>query len=117
MTCAVCARQPRGFGWFNPAYPVGDPRRDTSRRRFCSMRCQAVFVARLSPTGGPMVDPTDLEKAAMAAALVPLGEYVASIGMDRPLSAYSREEALTLIEVAVTAFQDHLRAAGPEVPV
>ncbi len=55
-----------------------------------------------------MVDPTELEQAAMAAALGPLGEYVASIGMDRALSDYSREEVLTLIEIVVTAFQDHL---------
>ncbi len=55
-----------------------------------------------------MVDPTELEQAAMAAALGPLGEYVASIGMDRPLSDYSRQEVLSLIEVVVTAYQDHL---------
>ena len=55
-----------------------------------------------------MVDPTELEQAAMAAALGPLGEYVASIGMERSLSDYSREEVLTLIEIVVTAFQDHL---------
>ena len=51
-----------------------------------------------------MVDPTELEQAAMAAALGPLGEYVGNIGMDRPLADYSREEVLTLIEVVVTAF-------------
>ena len=51
-----------------------------------------------------------------AAALGPLGEYVASIGMDRPLADYSREEVLTLIEVVVTAFQDHLIQAETERP-
>jgi hypothetical protein len=63
-----------------------------------------------------VVDPTDLEQAAMAAALGPLGEYVASIGMDRPLADYSRDEVLTLIEVVVTAFQDHLINAEMERP-
>jgi len=29
--------------------------------------------------------------------------------MDRPLSNYSREEVLCLIEVAVTAYQDSMR--------
>ena len=61
-----------------------------------------------------MVDPTELEQAAMAAALGPLGEYVGSIGMDRPLADYSRDEVLTLIEVVVTAFQDHLIQAETE---
>ncbi|MBF0341030.1 MAG: hypothetical protein HQL95_08740 [Magnetococcales bacterium] len=63
-----------------------------------------------------MTDATDLERAAMAAALRPLGEYVASIGMQRPLAEYSREEVLTLIEVAVTAFQDYFRKNNDEIP-
>ena len=63
-----------------------------------------------------MVDPTELEQAAIAAALAPLGEYVGSIGMDRPLADYSRKEVLTLIEVVVTAFQDHLIQAETERP-
>jgi hypothetical protein len=44
----------------------------------------------------------------MEAALTPLGDSVASIGMQRPLADYSRAEVLTLIEVAVTAYQDHM---------
>jgi hypothetical protein len=63
-----------------------------------------------------VVNPTELEQAAMAAALAPLGEYVASVGMDRLLADYSREEVLTLIEVVVTAFQDHLIQAETERP-
>ena len=55
-----------------------------------------------------MIDPTELERAAMQAALAPLGDYVASIGMERPLADYSRAEVLTLIEVVVTAYQDHM---------
>ena len=27
--CAVCRREPRGFGWFDANFPVADPRRDT----------------------------------------------------------------------------------------
>ena len=112
MTCAVCRRQARGFGWFDPTFPVSDPRRDESRRRFCSLRCLDLFCRRAGRSA--VVDPTELEQAAMAAALGPLGEYVASIGMDRPLADYSRDEVLTLIEVVVTAFQDHLIQAETE---
>ena len=43
-----------------------------------------------------MVDPDEMEVAAMHACLAPLGEYVGSIGMQRPLADYSREEVLTL---------------------
>jgi hypothetical protein len=114
LTCAICRRQPRGFGWYDPTFPVSDPRRDESRRRFSSLRCLNLFCRR----GGrsAVVDPTELEQAAMAAALAPLGEYVGSIGMDRPLAEYSCDEVLTLIEVVVTAFQDHLIKAETEHP-
>jgi hypothetical protein len=106
LTCATCRRQSRGFGWFDPTFPVSDPRRDASRRNFCSLPCLDLFCQRAGSSA--VIDPTKLERAAMAAALGPLGEYVASISIDRPLADYSREEVLTLIEVVVTAFQDHL---------
>ncbi|MBF0143053.1 MAG: hypothetical protein HQL59_06295 [Magnetococcales bacterium] len=60
-----------------------------------------------------MVDASDLEKAAMAAALRPLGEYVSSIGMDRPLADYRKDEVLTLVEVVISAYQDHMAKADP----
>mgnify|MGYP007077527440 CR=1 FL=1 len=39
----------------------------------------------------------------------PLGEYVSEIGMNRPLSDYTREEVLCLIEVAVTSYQEYMQ--------
>ena len=56
-----------------------------------------------------MIDITKLEKDAIESSLKPLGEYVAEIGMDRPLADYSREEVLCLIEVAVTAYWDFMQ--------
>ena len=56
-----------------------------------------------------MIDLTKAEKNSIESALKPVGEYVAEIGMDRPLSNYSREEVLCLIEVAITAYQDSMR--------
>ena len=55
-----------------------------------------------------MIDKTPLEQQALASALRPLGETVAEIGMDKPLSAYTREEVLTLIEAVVDSYQRHL---------
>lgn len=55
-----------------------------------------------------MIDASDLERQAMRACLIPLGEYVGSIGMERPLADYSREEVLMLIEVVVSAYQEHM---------
>lgn len=108
MTCAICYRQAKGFGAFNPRLRRGDPGRHPHRWVFCSRRCQTAFTRILDKTEGRMIDPTELERAAMQAALGPLGDYVASIGMDRPLADYSRVEVLTLIEVAVTAYQEHM---------
>ncbi len=78
------------------------------------MRCQSLHVKRLKAGGGVVIDPTHNEKAAMEAVLPRLGEYVASIGMDKPLSAYSREEILQMVDVVLTAYFDNLRELTPE---
>lgn len=53
-----------------------------------------------------MIDPSGMEITAMQSCLGPLGDYVASIGMDRPLADYRKEEVLGLIDVIVTAYQE-----------
>ena len=112
MTCAICSRQARGFGCFNPALPRSNPRRYSDRWVFCSMRCMNAYVRLMdritSLQEDAVIDPSDMEVAAIGAALIPLGEYVASIGMDRPLADYRKEEVLRLIEVVVDAFQAHM---------
>lgn len=57
-----------------------------------------------------MIDPSEMEMTAMGCCLLPLGEFVGAIGMDRPLANYSREEVMTLIDVVVTAYQQHMTA-------
>ncbi|MDH5528382.1 MAG: DUF6511 domain-containing protein [Nitrospirota bacterium] len=64
-----------------------------------------------------MIDPTEMEIAAMTDCLAPLGDYVAALGLQTPLAEYSRDQVLGLIEVVVTAYQDrmvdgHEQAAG-----
>lgn len=108
MTCAVCYRQARGFGAFHPRLKRDDPNRHPARWVFCSQRCQRAFTTILDKTEGQMVDPTDLEREALQSCLAPLGDYVASIGMERPLADYRRTEVLALVEVVVTAFQDFM---------
>ena len=108
MKCAVCARQARGLGWFNPRLKRGDPARYSDRWVFCSMPCQNAFSQIMNKTEGRMIDPSEMETEAMRSCLAPLGEYVGSIGMERPLADYSRNEVLTLVEVVVTAYQAHM---------
>jgi hypothetical protein len=55
-----------------------------------------------------MIDPSEMEIAAMQSCLAPLGEYVGFIGMQRPLADYSRDEVLALIDVVVSAYQDRM---------
>ena len=99
MKCAVCSREARGFGYFNSALRRSDPRRLSGqipdRWMFCSMRCMNAFskvMERLtSVQEDAVIDPSDLELAAMRAALAPLGDYVSTIGMDRPLADYCKD--------------------------
>jgi len=60
-----------------------------------------------------MIDLSEMEQAAMATCLGPLGDYVAALGLDTPLAEYSRDQVLGLIEVVVTAYQDQM-VAGHE---
>lgn len=117
MRCAICIRQERGFGWFNPGMPLFSPQHQKSHRKFCSMRCQDIYATQRRRHA--MIDPTPLERAALQACLKPMGELMAEIGFDVPPARYSREHALQLIEVIVTAFQERIVAASadaPEVP-
>lgn len=67
-----------------------------------------------------MVDPTEREQAALYAALGLVAESMEEIGWQTRLSELSGWQALTLVEVAVTGFQDAMRAsadpAGEEPP-
>ena len=76
------------------------------------MRCMNAFskvMERLTCVQeNAVIDPTDLELAAMRAALAPLGDYVSSIGMNRPLADYGKEEVIRLVEVVIDAYQAHL---------
>ena len=108
MKCVVCYRKAKGYGWFNPRLPPAHPDRYNDDWKFCSRRCQNAFGTIMTKTEAQVIDPSDMEIAAMESCLVPLGEYVGSIGMDRPLADYTRQEVLTLIDVVVTAYQDRM---------
>lgn len=60
-----------------------------------------------------MIDPTPNESKALESVLQPLGDYVVSVGMDKPLSQYKRFEILELIDVVITNYQNKLRELTP----
>jgi hypothetical protein len=84
-------------------------------------RCALHSSARARlPTGPGVIDPTEAELAAMQQCLKPLGEAASEIGMDRPLSSYTQQEALRLINAVVTTYveamvQEHERSKYPPV--
>ena len=102
--CAVCQREPRGFGWFDVRYRINDARRDTSRRELCSSHCQDLCHRRAG-----MIDPTPNERAAILHGAEMAGEYLDSLGRS-DLALLSVEEWHTLIEVIVTGYCEHLRS-------
>ena len=101
--CAVCRREPRGFGWFDAKFPVADPRRDLSRRRLCSRACQDICHRRHG-----MIDPTPNEEAAMTAGGDAAGAYLESLGRS-DLATLSPAQWRQLIEIVVTGYCDTLR--------
>ena len=115
MKCAVCSREAKHLGWFNPWLKRSDPNRYSDRWVFCSMACQNAFSKIMNKTEGRMTDPSEMEVAAMRSCLEPLGRYVGAIGMQRSLAEYSKDDILTLIQVVVTAYQDHMLAEHERV--
>lgn len=132
MKCWVCFRQARGFGHVDLRFKVGHPNRYPIDWIFCSRRCQDCFhrlyaagVRSLEREGSlqkgvGVIDPTEAEVAAMQQCLKPLGEAASAIGIDRPLSSYTQQEALQLINAVVTTYveamvQEHERSKYPIV--
>lgn len=62
-----------------------------------------------------MIDPNPHELNALAAASAEGGAYVESLGKT-DLARFTAQEWDTLVEVIVTAFQDHLREAYADDP-
>lgn len=62
-----------------------------------------------------MIDPNPHELNALAAAGAEGGAYVESLGKT-DLARFTAQEWDTLVEVIVTAFQDHLRNAYADDP-
>jgi hypothetical protein len=86
---------------------------------FCSRRCQDAFHAlygnwlRVKDGGKSigevaMIDPSDVELAAMKKCLRPFGEAAGGIGFDKPLGAYSEAEALRVIDAIVTCYTESM---------
>ena len=70
-----------------------------------------------------MIDPTEAERAAIRSTMKLVAEIMEEIGWQTRLCDLTEQQVLTLIEVAVTGYQDALReyvttnsTVDPEVP-
>ncbi len=115
MKCWLCTRHARGLTATDTRYRPGDPRRYPWDWVFCSQGCQRhfqerysawirVLEGRIDAREVPMVDPTEVERAAMRQCLRYFGEAAQEIGFDKPLGAYSEAQALQVIEAIVTGW-------------
>lgn len=121
MKCWVCKRQARGYGHTDNRHGVGDPRRYPLDWVFCSRRCQDAFhlmygnwervqKGYLDKTEVAMINPSDVERAAMRQCLKAFGGVAGEIGFDKPLGDYSESEALRVIEAIVTCWSEAMVA-------
>lgn len=118
--CEVCTAAPGGFGWMQPLPQISIlfGRRSRSlpknreRKRFCSTACQSLFTKAFE--GGIAVDRKQLDKKAKHDALIALGDYVAQIGMAKPLVDYSKEEAQGIVNSILSAYQQSLKNNYPK---
>ncbi|MFT4269177.1 MAG: DUF6511 domain-containing protein [Xenophilus sp.] len=117
MKCWVCKRQARGYGHTDGRFKTADPRRYVIDWVFCSRRCQDAFhmlygnwmrvkEGRVAKTEVAMIDPSDIEKAAMRKCLKAFGEAAGEIGFDKPLGQYDEAEALRVIDAIVTCYTE-----------
>ena len=121
MKCWVCKRQARGYGHMDGRFKTADPRRYVLDWVFCSRRCQDIFhqmygnwqrakEGRIGRTEVAMIDPSEVELAAMRQCLKAFGEAAGEIGFTKPLGDYSEAEALQVIDAIVTGFTDAMAA-------
>lgn len=121
MKCWVCKRQARGFGHTDNRHGVGHPRRYPIDWVFCSQRCQNAFHAlygnwlrvkegRVDSKEVVMIDPSDVELAAMKKCLKAFGEAAGEISFTKPLGDYSEAEALQVIDAIVTCYTEAMVA-------
>jgi hypothetical protein len=95
-------------------FKIADSRRYPLDWVFCSRRCQDAFHtlyvnwSNVSQYGKEvtMIDPSEMEIACMRQCLKAFGEAAGEIGFDKPLGAYSENEALRVIDAIVTCYTD-----------
>ncbi len=79
---------------------------DAAVYRYRSPQQRSRTVGRTDIKGVTMIDPSDIELAAMRKCLKSFGEAAGEIGFTKPLGNYSEAEALQVIDAIVTCYTE-----------
>jgi Family of unknown function (DUF6511) len=121
LHCAICTKAASGIRY--------QPTKKSGQRwnlmpgamrpaLLCSMRCSALYQSLCHLWSTPMLAPDRMQKIEALAherCLAPLGDVIANIGMDRPVSDYQRAEVLAVIAAVVSAYQAAVVEIGEQV--
>jgi Family of unknown function (DUF6511) len=116
VICAVCPREARGFGWFEPKPMPRVTVKPTKKalsakpkpyRTFhaCSMRCMDIIAAK----EGKMDSPTKHEIGAMLDAADKGGEFLNNLGKT-DLATMTQDEWMQFVDSVCTGYVDAIRS-------
>jgi len=103
LTCALCGREAKGFGYVHELRLGVHP-----KLSFCSMRCCDAGSALARRSGG-VIDKTPMEERAIKDARRPFAEVLQELGLLAPFHDRSAAEIDRLIEACVDGFQESMR--------
>lgn len=121
MQCWICKRQAQGYNHADIRFEATDPRHHPSDWVFCSRCCLERFNTlyhrwlnvhngRLDASEVIMIDPTDVERAALRQSMKSLGEVAGAVGFDKPLGHYTEAEALQVVTAIVSGYIEAMGA-------
>jgi Family of unknown function (DUF6511) len=108
LTCALCGRESRGFGYVHQLRWGEFP-----HLRFCSTACCEAGGALAQRSGG-VIDKTPMEERAIREARRPLAEVLTELDLMAPFHDRSAAEIDRVIEACVDGFQASMRRQAAE---
>lgn len=108
LTCALCGREARGFGYTHQLRWAEMP-----SYRFCSMQC-CEAGGTLAGRGAGVIDKTQMEERAIKDARRPLAEVLVELQLMAPFHDRSAAEIDRIIEACVDGFQASMQRQAAE---
>ena len=108
LTCALCGREAKGFGYAHQLRWGEVP-----HYRFCSMACCEAGGALAERRGG-VIDKTPMEERAIKEARRPLAEVLVELNLMAPFHDRSAAEIDRIIEACVHGFQASMQRQAAE---